>query len=120
MGFHSHHSVDRDHRAVISSTFENRLRLPYGTRDLTDGSATVVDKFIANADSVDDTPIPIDGADNGLTLILHLVDVENAQKEGNAFSFRGGDDVSHLVTVGTVEPDNLVTVELRKIAGDLG
>lgn len=80
VGFHGHHGVDRDDRAVVAGGFENGFGLADSTGDLTNGSATVIDQFVADADGIDNAPISFHSADNSLTFALYLVDIEDAQK----------------------------------------
>lgn len=79
----------------------------------------MVDELIADADSVDEIPIVIDGLDNCLGLALDLVDVKDAKEQFDVLALSCGDDVGDLIAVSTVETHDLVAADDGKIRFDL-
>lgn len=116
---HGNHRVNRDNRAIVAGTFQDAAHLANGAGDLPDRGSTVVDEFVAYADSVDNTPISLDSVDECLAFALNLMDIKDTQEEGNPFALDGRKDVGDLVAVRAVESNNLITSDLRKIAGYL-
>lgn len=116
---HGNHRVNCDNRAVVAGAFKDAASLADGASDLPDRGTTVVDEFVAYADSVDNTPISLDSVDECLAFALHLMDIIDTQEEGNPFALYGRKDVGNLVAVRAIESDNFITSDLRKIAGHL-
>lgn len=117
--FHGNHRVNGDNRAIVTGTFQDAAHLANGASDLPDRGSTVVDEFVAYADSVDNTPIPLDSVDECLAFAFDLVDIKDTQEEGNPFAPDGRKNVGDLVAVRAVESNNFKTADFRKIAGDL-
>jgi len=116
---HGNHRVNCDNRAIIAGASKDAASLADGASDLADRGSTVVDEFVAYADSVDDTPISLDSVDECLRFALHLMDIKDPQEEGNPFALYGRKDVGNLIAVRAVESNNFITSDLRKITGYL-
>jgi len=116
---HGNHRVNCDDRAIVAGSFEDAAGLANGASDLPNRGSTSVDELVAYADSVDDTPISFDSVDECLGFALHLIDMENAYEEGNPFALYGSKYVGNLVAVRTVDSDEFITSDLRKVDGYL-
>ena len=51
-------------------------------------------------------------ADESLAFTLYLINVEDADKEGNPFILCGGEDIGHLIAVRPIESDKFVAADL--------
>lgn len=117
---HGNHCVNRDNRAIVAGAFQDAACLADGASNFPDRGATVVDKFVAHADSVDDTPISLNSVDECLAFALDLMDIKDTQEEGNPFALDRRKDIGDLVAVRAVKSNDFVTSDLCKIAGYLG
>jgi len=116
---HGNHRVNGDNRATVAGAFEDAADLADGASDLPNRGSTIVDELVAYADGVDNTPISLDSVDECLAFALHLMDVKDAQEEGNPFALDGRKDVGNLVAVRSVKSDDFIASDLRKITSYL-
>ena len=115
---HCDHGVDRHHGSVVAATLEGRP----GLSDCTDNGTRVcalVDHLVTHADGANLTPVPIDSFGDDVAFLLNLSKIKDAQEKFYTAILGRSKDIRDLVTVGTVEADNLVACDFGQIAGNL-
>lgn len=105
VGLHGHHGIDGHHGTAVARSLENITRLTDRRRHLSDRCFALVEQLVSDANSVDASPISIDGVDESLAFVLQLVDVKNANKKRNAFAPDRVEDVCDLVAISSIKTD---------------
>lgn len=91
-----------------------------GGDDLSNGSFTRVDEFVADADGVEVVPVTAGVGDDGLDLGVDLGDVVDTGEELHALCHGGRTDRVELVTVDTVHANKDVFSKCLEVIVDLG
>lgn len=114
-------SVYRDDWTGVTSSTQGRSTLGKVTGNLVDGGLTVVDQLVTDGDGVDIVPRTVgrDGSAHGLDTGLDLVDKEDTQEQFLVGLF-GLQDVRDLVTVDTVQSDDLELGQPAQVGLNLG
>ena len=120
MGHDSIKGVDRHDIALVACSLELGARSAYGVDDGTDhGGALLVDDLVADADGLDVTPVAIHRLDEQSYFSVDLMDIVDAREDLHAFRLRRLADGGHLVAVGTIDTDEAVAFDLRKVGAHL-
>jgi hypothetical protein len=115
-----HKCINRQDRAVVPGSLKNLAGFVNSGKNLRRGSSTVVDKFVSDADGVNDVPVAIDGINDQLAFILHVVDIPNTEEKLHVVGLGARVDLRDLVTLGSVDADERVRArELSEILLDL-
>lgn len=108
---HGYHGVHSDHRPTVAGAFESSASGTNGSGDLLSRSTTVIDKFIADANGADHSPIAVDSGGHSLHCLRDGFDIEYAEEE-LGFSLCCGHHVRHLVAIYAVETDDFEVIGL--------
>lgn len=115
---HGHHGIDGDNRARITSALEGTAGLSNSANDCT-GIRSFVDQLVAHADGVDSAPVTVNCAGDCFALLLDLSDIKNAEEQFYVAVFGSCENTGDLVTIGTVQTNDLVAADFAKVRGDL-
>lgn len=118
VGNHGDKGVDSDHRTRVASGIEDRTGRVDSGDDGRDTS-TSVDELVADGNGVNGAPVTLDGGDDLVGLGLDRVDVEDTDKQLHTLGSGGGLDRVDLVTVGAIDTNHSVAVDLGKVGSDL-
>ena len=118
VGDHGNEGVDSDDWTSVASSLEDGT----GSVDSGDNGSDAtagVDDLVTNGHSVDGAPVALDGGDDGSSLGLNRVDVEDTDEKLHALSSGSSLDGVDLVAVGAVDTDETVTGDLCEVGSDL-
>ena len=105
--------IDRNDVSIIAGTSKNASSLVDSCSDLISRTEAIVDDLVADIDSVNWTPVTTDLIDEGIDIILNVVDEVDANNDADAVVASSADEATHI-TPNVVGTSHAKTLTLEK------